>query len=536
MSMIVFSPFGGVAPKLDPLALPEPMAQQAENCRISSGKLEAFKAPLQVYDPTTPNVRTIYRFGQAENSDTDYWFSSQNVVDFVKGAIANDTEERTFYTGDGYPKVTKSDMALTSRPYPANSYRLGTPAPSMAPVVAVSGSPSSPTAIAETRFYVFTYVDVLGGESAPSEPSNEVTFYDGQTASIQIGGVPAGPFNVTHKRIYRTSVGSASTEYLFVAEVPVATGAYDDTVDAANLGELLPSLEYALLPDDARGLASMPNGMMAAHTKYDVYFCVPFKPYAYPVGYMQTVDYPIVGQASFGSSLAVLTTGVPYIMSGTDPSSISVEKLAVPYACLSKRSIVSALGGVVYASPDGLVSIDHGGPKVLTEPYFTRREWQALNPASMLCAVWDERVFMFYDTGTVKGGYILDGEGLTTTDVHATAAFTDSVTGSLFLCVDDKIVKWDAGLQGSFIWRSRRVMAPAPKNFAFGHVLATAYPLTAEVFADGVLVHLETVADKRPFRLPGGFKASDWEIRLSGSAGRVSMAVLADTAEELKRV
>lgn len=535
MSALVFSPFGGLAPKLDPLALPAPLAQEAGNCRISSGALEAFKAPRQVLDPARAGVKTIYRFGQAANSETQHWFVFNKIVDVVKGAIANDTEERTFYTGDGYPKVTTAAMALASWPYPSNSYRLGTPAPVTPPLASVSGAPSSATAIAETRVYVYTYVDVLGGESAPSDPSNEVTFYDGQTVALQIGGVPAGPFNVISKRIYRTVAGSASTEYLFVAEVAVATGVYEDTVEAANLGEVLPSLEYALLPDDARGLCSMPNGMMAAHTEYDVYFCVPYKPYAWPVGYMQTVDYPVVGQAAFGSSLAVLTTGNPYIMSGSDPASISVEKLAVPYACLAKRSIVSAMGGVIYAAADGLVLIDGGGPKVLTEAYFTRREWQALAPASMLCAVWDERVFVFYDNGTSRGGFILDGEGLTTTDVHATAAYTDPVTGALFLAVGDKIVKWDDGAAGSFAWRSRRLSVPAPKNFAFGQALAAAYPLTLEVFADGVSRHVRTVADERPFRLPGGFKARYWEIRLTGSA-RVFAAMLADTAQELQHV
>lgn len=535
MTALAFSPFGGIAPKLDPLALPAPLAQEAENCRVSSGTLEAYKQPIQVYDPTTPNLRTIYRFGQATDSDTQFWFTSQNVVDFVKGAIANDTEERTFYTGDGYPKVTKSDMALDAAPYPTNSYRLGTPAPSTPPVATVTGSASSATAIAETRLYVLTYVDVLGGESAPSDPCNEVTYYDGQTVTLQLGGVPSGPYNVTSKRIYRTSTGSASTEYLFVAEVPAGTGAYDDTLLAENLGEVLPSLEYALLPDDARGLTSMPNGMMAAHTDYDVFFCVPFKPYAWPVNYMQTVDYPVVGLGAFGSSLAVLTTGLPYIMSGTDPASVSVEKLAVPYACLSKRSICTAMGGVVFAAADGLVLLDHSGPKVLTESYYTRREWQALVPSSMLCAVWDEKVFVFYDTGTTTGGLIIDGDGLTTTDVYATAAFTDPVTGSLFLCVNDKIVKWDAGLAGTFTWFSRRVQTPVPHNFAYGHVLAAAYPLTLEVYGDGTLRHTETVTNEEPFRLPSGFLSRYWEIKLTGS-GRVFGALLADSPEELQRV
>lgn len=535
MSALIFTPFGGVIPKADPLALPPGSAQVAENCRVSSGTLEAFKDPLQVYDPTTPGLKTIYRFGQTTNSDVDHWFTFTTMVDVVKGAIANDTEERTYYTGDGYPKVTKSDMALSSAPYPATYFRLGLPAPATPPLASVSGSASSSTAIAETRFYLYTFVSSLGEESAPSDPSNEVTFLDGQEVTLFLGPVPAGAYDVTLKRIYRTVTGSASTEYLLVAEIPAATGSYSDTVLAADLGEVLPSLEYAQLPDAARGLVGMPNGMMAAHTDYDVYFCVPFKPYAWPVSFMQTVDYPVIGLGAFGTSLAVLTTGVPYIMSGSDPSSVSVEKLAVAYACLSKQSIVAAMGGVLYAAADGLIVIDYSGPKVVTEPYFTRREWAALNPASMLCAVWDDRIFVFYDTGTTQGGFILSSDGLTTTAIHATAAFTDPVTGSLFLCVDDKIVKWDGGIAGEYRWKSRQETVALPKNFAFGQVLAAAYPVTAKVYADGALKHTEVVANDLPFRLPSGFRARYWELELSGTA-RTSMAVIADSTQELQNV
>ena len=535
MSAITLTAFGGLVPKANPLSLPSNAAQVADNCRMSAGGLEPFKAPLQVYDPTTANLKTIYRFGQTTNSDTDHWFTFSNVVDVVKGAIANDTEERTYYTGDGYPKVTTSNMALTSRPYPSTYYRLGLPAPATAPVATVSGAPTSESVIAETRFYTYTFVSSMGEESAPAPPSNEVTHKNGQTVHLMLGAVPAGAYNVTTKRIYRTTTGSKTTEYLFVAEVPAATGAYDDTVSADALGEVMPSLEYSQLPDSARGLVAMANGMMAAHTDYDVYFSVPYKPYAYPVGYMMTVSYPVVGLGAFGNSVAVLTTGFPTVMTGTDPSSISSEDLKVPYACLSKRSIASAMGGVVYAAADGLILIDGSGARVLTEGFFARREWAALKPESMLCAVWDDRVFFFYDNGTTRGGYILSSDGLTTTGVYATSAFTDPVTGSLFLCVNDKIVKWDAGLVGQFQWRSRKQGVVVPNNFSYGQVLSTAYPVTMNVYADGVISNTVTVANDQPFRLSSGFRARYWEIELLGS-GFVSFVSIADTVEELQRV
>lgn len=569
MSLIAYSPFGGMVPKADPLTLPPNASQLAINCRLTAGILEAYNLPWTVFSPATVNVRTIYRYGQATNSDTDYWFTSDKDVNFVKGAIANDTEERTYYTGDGYPKVTKADIATVDQPYPSSSWRLGLPNPGSAIVATVSGSQTTPVtdpvtgvatetkSIPETRFYLYTFVSAMGEESGPSPASNEATVYAGQTVSLMLGGPPSGPYNVTSKRIYRTSVGSNSTDYLFVAEVDVGTGSYDDTTLAENLGEVMPSLLFNQLPDLARGLTGMANGMMAAHTDYDVYFCEPFKPYAWPESYIQTVDYPIVGTASFGNSLVVLTTGMPYLMTGSDPSSVTVDKLAVPYACLSKRSICSALNGVIYAAADGLVCIDNSGARVLTDGLMTRREWQGVNPSSMLCAVWDEKIFIFFKFGEAQGGLILDlANGLTLTDVYATAAYTDPVTGSLFLCVNDRIVKWDAGLAGSFKWWSRKVNISILHNFAYGQVLASSYPQKMIVHADiedatkataivaacpslvaeGTKVkYTATATDSQPFRLPGGFSARYWEVEMIGS-GKVFAAMLADSVGELQRV
>lgn len=537
MTTVRFTPFGGLIPKTDPSMLPAAAAQVAENCRFSSGQLEAYNAPLQVYAPAKQGIRTIYRYGQAVNSDTDYWFTFAANVDVVKGAIANDTEERTFYTGDGYPKVTTAARAISSVPYPSNYWRLGLPAPSDTIIATVSGAPTSETALAETRVYIYTFVSALGEESGPSAPSNEVDLKLGQTISLILGGPPSGAYDTVAKRIYRSVAGSSGTDYLFVAEVAAYTNSYDDTVLADSLGEVIPSLDYAQLPDLARGLTGMANGMMAAHTDYDVYFCAPYKPYAWPESYIQTVDYPIVGMASFGTSLVVLTTGIPYIMSGTDPASVTVEKLAVPYACLSKKSIVSALGGVIYAAADGLVCIDSSGPRVLTDQLFTRREWKLLNPSTMLCAIWDERIFMFCEKDGVPGGYILDAaNGLTTTSIYATAAFTDPVTGSLFLAVNDKIVKWDDGAAEVCRWKSRRETLPMPKNFAYGQVLATAYPLTIKIYADGALAHTHSVTSDAPFRLPSGFRARYWEVELLLSVGRALYAALADSTQELQNV
>ena len=67
-----------------------------------------------------------------ENGKFLHWLDD---VDAVKGSINGDIIERTYFTGDGVPKMTYSPIVETGgTDYPNNSYELGIPAPDNAPV------------------------------------------------------------------------------------------------------------------------------------------------------------------------------------------------------------------------------------------------------------------------------------------------------------------------------------------------------------------------------------------------------------------
>ncbi|MCK7581113.1 MAG: hypothetical protein MZV65_39455 [Chromatiales bacterium] len=52
-----------------------------------------------------------------------------NDVDVCRGQISGDTAEWTFYTGDGFPKATNSELVGSGGSLPANYRRLGIPGP-----------------------------------------------------------------------------------------------------------------------------------------------------------------------------------------------------------------------------------------------------------------------------------------------------------------------------------------------------------------------------------------------------------------------
>jgi hypothetical protein len=543
MGAISFVQFSGIAPRLSPYKLPQSNAQIAKNVRLAARTLKPWNNPLTVVSGVTAgDPSTIYRFGHDLPNDTQYWFAWPVDVDVVKGALANDATERTYFThpSDG-PRYTNNSLALTggSGAYPWNSYKLGVAAPTLTPAGVAGGGAGVP----ETRVYVFTYVTSYGEEGPPSPVSSTVDVLPGGYCDLSNLGTtaPTGYGNITAKRIYRTLSGSLATEFQFVDEIPIGNATYRDTKTGTQLQEVIPSVNYDPPPASGFGICQMANGITLIMDGYDIYPSEAYLPHAYPPAYRQTCDYPIVGAKSFGSMAVIGTTGVPYLLYGSDPSALTLQKLQDPQACVSKRSMCVVPGGVMYASPDGLVMVDaNGSVTVATDPFMTRDEWQTLVPSSIRGYVHDGRYIGFYNTGSVQGGFVFEPrEGdaaITLLDAYASAGYSDLVNDSLYLQIGTDIVKWHAGAgQMTYTWKSRLNLLPYPDIYSCAQVIASAYPVTFKLYGDGVLKHTQTVASRAPFRLTGGSRYQSIEVELSGTA-EVAEVHVAHSIAELKEL
>ena len=521
MALVQMKTFGGISPKVSPRLLADNQAQTALNCSVFSGTL----IPLPNVGASVTTLTkvgtplTIYRFGQDAVSDTNYWFHWTTDVDVARSQIAGDTSEWTFYTDGTQPKATYNTLALSGSDYPTVSRPLGLPAPTSACSVSAGSVPVGSTATPETRNYTYTMVSKESGfefESAPAAASLDVDAVPEQPITVgSFASIPSG-YNVTHRRIYRATAGT----YLFVAEITAATSSYVDEKLAEDLGEALPTTTWLPPPDTLKGLINLPGGVMAGFKGRDVYFCDPYHPHAWPVQYMQSLDYPVVGLGRMDTTLAVMTTGVPYLIQGSHPDSMTVVKSELEQACASKRSIVSFNGAVIYASPDGLVMLSSNGSKIITEQYFTRAQWQAyFLPTSIHAYQHDLKYIGFYNNGTTSGGFIYDTTSgvLTLHDIYATAGFNDLQIDKLFLAFSDRSVKpWLTGSNKTYTWKSKKFTFPKPMSMACAQLDAEAYPVTAKFYVDGSLIHTETVASRTPFRLPDG-SGRDWEVQLEGN-------------------
>jgi hypothetical protein len=294
--------------------------------------------------------------------------------------------------------------------------------------------------------YVYTFVNDLGEESAPSLPSATILRPDGVSVTITTPtGTPTGvdgDYFITTKRIYRAATGSTGTAYRFVAEIPISQADYVDVLTDAELGEVLQSDVWTLPPDDLRGILALPNGVMVGFRRNQLCFSAQNQPHAWPVEYRLNTDTDIVGIGNIDTTVVIGTESFLYVASGNDPAAYSMSKFEVPHAASSKLSFAYITGlGVVFSGPDGLmVCAGIGQVKNLTQTVFTRRQWQALDPTSIASVAHNDIYFMFWQSGSAQGCYAVDlrpdGFGIVQMAFHASAAYVDPIEDKMYLVLD----------------------------------------------------------------------------------------------------
>ncbi len=472
MPFIKLQGFSGMSPRTGPAQLQNNQAQESFNLKLQSGELRSWRNPVFEYTPLIADVQTIYKMANA--SGDEIWLTWSTDVDVVESPIADNDQFRIYYTGDGAPKKTDAAKAgaAGSGAYPRQWLYMGVPAPTGAPTLSASGG-SAPT---ETRAYVYTYVSTFGDvkeESAPSPATTVVCNTSG--ATVTVSGFTAAPttgYNITHRRIYRSVTGANTVNYQLVAEIPVATTSYADTVAVADLGQTLPSLYWTPPPADLKGLVAMPNGVLVGFQDNEIWFSEPFYPHAWPDTYVLTTEFPVVGLGVYENTLVVCTTKNPYLITGAHPASMSQTKLPMQQPCISKRSIESDQFGVLYASPNGLVAIGAGVQDVITQPLYTRDEWQELNPNTILGTVYNNMYIGFYQATEGIQSFMLtrnDTPPLSYLSVGATATFVERTTGSVYIVssLDNKIYQLDADPINNEVyeWKSKLFILPEPTNF-----------------------------------------------------------------------
>ncbi len=523
------STFLGMSPRTAERQLPDGGAVDATNLVITSGEIRPIRQPALAHEPAGSGPwLAVYR---AEDDGVVEWLAWTVDVDVARVPLATDVEPRYCWTGDNEPRFAQFSGL------PSTFYTLGVPAPQAAPSVGHSGGTGS--AVSRIYCYTFfsalgeesapspvsgltagkvdgtwaiTAMDafpVSSGTVSGSHSSGVTTFVMAASANhwLRVGeGVTissvdmlvtevtnaytfkvagnyaaatswarVAPWNTTSmkRRLYR-SAGTNATFQLVHDDVSTT---YNDTLtDAQIMGDELISQDWSLPPVGLRGMLALPNGAMSGFVGNLLCFSEPYQAHAWPTAYQFGTDFEIIGTGAYGNTVVAATAGAPAYSTGSEPASVTMEKVNATWPCLSKRSVFSVGDGVGFATADGLAFVGASGASIMTQPMFSKVEWAPLDPSSMIAAAAEGKIFVRWSGPDGTSGIMVfaGGEsiGLTLLSAVPDELYADARNGKLYFVDSDGISQFDAGYGDrlAYQWRSKEFVLPAPVNMGAARV------------------------------------------------------------------
>jgi hypothetical protein len=499
-------------PKLAAHLLGEDQAQTAQNARLEKADLRAWRKPVSTLQITAGSTyKSLYQYKTDDVGIGNQWVKSTNNLDFAESPVANDTHERLYFTGESEPRFFANDM--DSDPWDQDTdYKKMGPVP---PVdTGTWGFVSGHTGGTTYRGYVYTYVNRYGFETGPIATILETSTYNTGNVVIEDFTQPPSGYgmrttvgsNIPYVRIYRTNSSQTGAEFQYVGQFNASTHTFgtdtftDDVADA-DLGAVLSTEGYTGVDANLSGLIGLSNGILAGFHGNELHLSEPYLPDAWKAANVMSFDYDIVGLGYLGTNIIVLTEGIPYIVTGNAPESMTKTRLNGFYPCVSTRSIVNSMYGVIYASHEGLIMIDHNGPRNITLDFITPFEWEDYSPSYIHGQFYNGKYFGCYnDTpNSNTGSFVFDIQNgiLSSLGNYYQATYLEVADGKMYIINYDEettnIMEW-AGDEYNFLyytWKSKKYVTGQDTGFTCAQVVVDKEEYADLVAAIGDNAYLE---------------------------------------------
>lgn len=268
------------------------------------------------------------------------------------------------------------------------------------------------------------------------------------------------------------------------------------------------------------------------------------------------------------------------------------------WPCLAKRGVVSLGFGVAFPTPQGLALVNSSNAEIVTRDLVTQREWTTFDPSTFVAAVFDGKYIAGYvnaDTD-VPSVIVIDKSepaSMFGANYDVEEFWTDPLSGRLYMIRDGVLEEWsgDVGLRDLYDWWSKEIVLPRPVNLGAakldadfsmtdaeiaaaaaaieaaivgnqalidagqtygalgehvlgdyeigGDAMADIPPesfdqLQFNLYVDNKLRFTKVVTSTRGFKLPDGYKADAFSVRISGNV-RVNAIVVAETMQGLAK-
>lgn len=335
-----------------------------------------------------------------------------------------------------------------------------------------------------------------------------------------------------------------SVAYIVASSLGTDGTGHVDEGDDRYLGWTLTSTTWTAPYSDMKMLTVLPNGVFAASRDRTIYFSEPYRPYAWPDIYAQTLPFEVVGLRAFEGQLLAVTSGEPYMISGAHPEGMTQQRVTSSSAAVAEWGVSEVAGRPAFASRDGIVLIEGTRASLdFSRKFWTPELWRqkyGSRLASIKLVSYNDALLGLFDSGD---GFVLhyDEQQPHMVEFSETGGYPFTIPGrsAVYLARPTGVVSV-VGLDGaaprSYVWHSKEFTLPANTSFAVCKIVVTG-STTVTLYADGVQYHQATATSSNLgevyLRLPSPGRYLRFSLKLEGT-GVVRSVELAHSIAEMR--
>ena len=335
-----------------------------------------------------------------------------------------------------------------------------------------------------------------------------------------------------------------SVAYIISSSLGADGTGHVDEGDDRYLGWTLTSTTWTAPYPDMKMLTVLPNGVFAASRDRTIYFSEPYRPYAWPDIYAQTLPFEVVGLRAFEGQILVVTSGEPYMVSGAHPEGMTQQRVTASSAAVAEWGVSEVAGRPAYASRDGIVLIEGTRASLdFSRNFWTPELWRqkyGSRLSSIKLVSYNDALLGLFDSGD---GFVLhyDEQQPHMVEISETGGYPFTIPGSsaVYLARPTGVVSV-VGLDGAaprnYVWHSKEFTLPANTSFAVCKIVV-AGSTTVTLYADGVQYHQATATSSNLgevyLRLPSPGRYLRFSLKLEGT-GVVRSIELAHSIAEMR--